>query len=281
MTSDPLILVTGATGKTGRRIVERLRVRNLPVRLGSRSAEPAFDWDNAATWDAALEGVSAVYVSYQPDLAVPRAEAVIRAFTALAVEKGVRRIVLLSGRGEEAAQVCEQIVQALPIDWTILQASWFNQNFSESFFLEPLLSGEIALPSGRMPEPFIDADDIADVAVAALTEPQHAGQVYALTGPRLLTLEQAVSEIASVLKRDIRFMHIAAEDYVGAMRDAGLPDEMVWLVDYLFTTVLDGRNAFVTHDVRRALGREPRDFLDYARMTAASGVWSVAEPERG
>lgn len=281
MTSDRLILITGATGKTGRRIVERLRARNLPVRLGSRSAEPAFDWDNAATWDAALEGVSAVYVSYQPDLAVPRAEAVIRAFTAMAVEKGVRRIVLLSGRGEEAAQVCEQIVQALPIDWTILQASWFNQNFSESFFLEPLLSGEVALPSGRMPEPFIDADDIADVAVAALTEPQHAGQVYALTGPRLLTLEQAVSEIASVLKRDIRFIHIAAEDYVGAMRDAGLPDEMVWLVDYLFTTVLDGRNAFVTHDVRRALGREPRDFLDYARMTAASGVWLVAEPERG
>src|SRR5215210_5268087 len=194
-------LVLGGTGKTGRRVVERLAARGLPTRVGSRSGEPPFDWEDEATWVPALRDVESVYISYYPDLAVPGAAATVHSFTELAVESGVRRLVLLSGRGEEEAQVSEQTVRDSGADWTILRSSWFSQNFSEDYMLEPVLGGEVALPAGNMPEPFVDADDIADVAVAALTEDGHGGRLYELTGPRLLTFAEAVGEIAQAAGR--------------------------------------------------------------------------------
>ena len=168
-------LVLGGTGKTGRRVVERLATRGLPTRVSSRSGEPPFDWEDEATWVPALRDVESVYISYYPDLAVPGAAATVRSFAELAVESGVRRLVLLSGRGEEEAQVSEQTVRDSGADWTILRSSLFSQNFSEDYMLEPVLGGEVPLPAGNMPEPFVDADDIAHVAVAALTEDGHGG----------------------------------------------------------------------------------------------------------
>jgi uncharacterized protein YbjT (DUF2867 family) len=278
-TSQP-ILVIGGTGKTGRRVVERLHARNLPVRVGSRAGNPPFDWNDRATWAAALQDVGAAYITYQPDLAVPGAADDIRTFAAQAVAAGVRRLVLLSGRGEEEAQQCEQIVQQAGAEWTIVRASWFNQNFDESFLLEPILAGEIALPAGAVREPFVDAEDIADVVVAALTEDHHAGQVYELSGPRLMTFREAIADIASVTGRNLQFVQITADQYTDFMRAGGVPENFIWLVNYLFTTVLDGRNASLTDGVQRALGRPPRDFADYARATAARGVWNVAAAEQ-
>jgi uncharacterized protein YbjT (DUF2867 family) len=273
-------LILGGTGKTGRRIAERLTARGRAVRIGSRSGEPAFDWDNTATWAAALKGVDAVYVSYYPDLAVPGAPDAIRAFADLAVSKGVRRLVLLSGRGETEAQRAEEMLKASGADWTILRCSWFCQNFSESFFLDPVLGGEVALPAGTTPEPFIDADDIADVAVAALTEEGHRGQLYELTGPRLLTFAQAVAEIARASGREVRFVPITVEEYTSVMQELQVPAEVIGLVTYLFGDVLDGRNAHLNDGVRRALGREPRDFAVYARDAAATGVWNPTPSAR-
>lgn len=266
-------LVIGGTGKTGCRIVEQLITKDVPTRIGSRSGTPPFDWDNQNTWEPALENVGAVYITYQPDLAVPAAPPAIKAFSALAVEKGVERLVLLSGRGEEEAQRCEQIVQNAGTDWTILRASWFNQNFSEGAFHELVLSGEVVLPARPVGEPFVDVDDIADVAVAALTEDGHAGQLYELTGPRLMTFTDAVSEIAEASGRDIRYQQIPAEVFTNALREQGAPTDEIEMLNYLFTTVLDGRNEYLTDGVQRALGRPPRDFRDYARATAASGAW--------
>jgi uncharacterized protein YbjT (DUF2867 family) len=263
-------LVLGGTGKTGRRVVERLTARGLPVRIGSRSGEPPFDWEDQATWAPALRNVESVYVVYYPDLAVPGAAATVRSFAELAVDNGVRRLVLLSGRGEEGAQLGEQAVRESGADWTILRSSWFSQNFSEGNFLDLLLSGEVSLPAGNVAEPFIDADDVADVAVAALTEDGHAGQLYELTGPRLLTFVQAVEEIAKAAGREIRYVPISMEQFASL-----LTEHYVSLLTYLFTEVLDGRNAHLTDGVQRALGREPRDFTDYAREAAASGVWAV------
>jgi uncharacterized protein YbjT (DUF2867 family) len=268
-------LVLGGTGKTGRRVAQQLAARGLPVRVGSRSGEPPFDWENEATWAPALRGLEAVYVTYQPDLAVPGAVEAVQSFVDLAVASGVRRLVLLSGRGEEEAQRAEQVVMASGADWTILRASWFSQNFSENYLVDSILSGEVILPVGGVAEPFIDAGDIADVAVAALTEDGHTGQLYELTGPRLLTFAQAVAEIARATGREIRYVQISPEAFVSALEAEGVPADFVWLVNYLFTTVLDGRNAHLTDGVRRALGREPRDFADYARETAATGVWTV------
>ena len=266
-------LVLGGTGKTGRRIVDRLRALDVPVRIGSRSAEPPFDWDDESTWPPALEGVGAVYISYYPDLAAPGATDVIRSLASAAVTAGVEHLVLLSGRGEDEAQACERLIQEAGVDWTILRASWFSQNFSESYLLDAVLSGEVAVPAGDVPEPFVDADDIADVAVAALTEDGHAGQLYELTGPRMLTFEEAIAEIAKAADRDVAFVPVSPEDYAAALAAEGVPDEFIELVVYLFTTVLDGRNASLTDGVQRALGREPRDFYDYAWDTAQRGTW--------
>jgi uncharacterized protein YbjT (DUF2867 family) len=271
---DGMTLVIGGTGKTGRRVAERLTTRGRPIRIGSRSGEPPFDWEDQATWAPALRGVSAAYVSYYPDLAVPGAPEVIGSLAAVAMDNGVRRLVLLSGRGEEEAQRAERVLQASGADWTIIRCSWFNQNFSEDYLLEPVRGGEVVLPVGDVPEPFVDADDIADVAVAALTEEGHSGQLYELTGPRLLTFAQAIEEIAKATGRDIRVVPASMEEYKSALAEADVPAEFVWLITYLFTEVLDGRNAHLADGVRRALGRAPRDFTDYARDTAATGIWA-------
>ena len=271
---EGLTLVVGGTGKTGRRIVERLASRGVPTRAASRAANPTFDWDDQGTWEAVLEGVSAAYVSYAPDLAIPGATDAIRNFVEKAVEHGVRRLVLLSGRGEEEAQHCECIVQDAGIEWTVIRASWFNQNFSEGEFLGMVLAGEITLPAGEVGEPFLDADDIADVAIAALTEDGHAGQIYELTGPRLLTFAEVTEEIAAASGREIRFIQIPNEAFAAGIAESGAPDNIAWLLDYLFSTVLDGRNAYLCDGVQRALGREPTDFAEYARRIAASGVWN-------
>jgi uncharacterized protein YbjT (DUF2867 family) len=182
--------------------------------------------------------------------------------------------VLLSGRGEPEAQRCEDIVRRSGVDWTLLRASWFAQNFSEAHFLEPILDGELALPVADIGEPFVDADDIADVATAALTQSGHAGQLYELTGPRLVTFAEAVAQIARASRRSIRFTRVSMTEYTGALVEAGLPAQVVELVRYLFTDVLDGRNASVKDGVIRAVGRPPRNFSDYVRETAATGIWN-------
>jgi len=275
MTTNDLILVTGGTGKTGRRVAQRLADLGVPVRIGSRSGEPAFDWTDRATWPAALDGASAVYVSFQPDLAVPGTAETIEAFSRLAVESGVRRLVMLSGRGEPEAQQAEKGLAASGADWTVVRASWFNQNFDEGSFVDDLRAGVLALPAAAdIQEPFIDADDIADVAVAALTEAGHVGQVYEVTGPRLLTFAEVVSEIADATGREATFQEVPMPDFLAALRETQLPDDVMWLLEFLFSEVFDGRNAYVTDGVQRALGRAPRDFVDYARTAAATGVWA-------
>jgi uncharacterized protein YbjT (DUF2867 family) len=267
-------LVVGATGKTGRRVSKLLTARGVPVRSGSRTAVPGFDWEKPDTWGEALRGVQSAYVSYYPDLAAPGADGVVAAFARLAVQSGVRRLVLLSGRGEAGALLAERAVRESGAEWTIVRSSWFNQNFSEGFFADQVLGGEVALPADGVKEPFIDADDVADVAAAALTEDRHVDEIYEVTGPRLLTFAEAVLQVAKAARRDIRYRTISMERFGALLAEQSVPLDFVWLIRYLFTDVLDGRNAHLSDGVKRALGREPRDFSDYARAAAAAGVWS-------
>lgn len=270
-------LVLGGTGKTGRRVVERLEARGLSVRVGSRSGEVPFDWEDETTWAPVLRDVGAVYVSYYPDLAIPGAVEAVRSFAELAVKSGARRLVLLSGRGEEEAQSAEQAMQEVSeevgAEWAVVRCAWFAQNFSEDYLLEPILGGEVVLPVGEVPEPFVDAEDIAEVAVAALTEEGHAGKIHELTGPRLLTFEASIGEISRAAGREVRFVPVPVEDYASVLAEEDVPPEFVSFLTYLFGEVLDGRNAYLADGVQRALGREPKDFADYARQTAATGVW--------
>jgi uncharacterized protein YbjT (DUF2867 family) len=267
-------LVIGGTGKTGRRIVQRLTAQHRPVRVGSRSAEVPFDWENPATWEPALDNVAAAYVSYYPDLAAPGAPEAIGSFAKTALKADVRRLVLLSGRGEEEAQASERVLAASGADWTVLRCSWFNQNFSEDYLVDPIVAGHLALPAGQVGEPFVDADDIADVAAAVLTQNGHLGQVYELTGPRLLTFTEVADTIAAATGRSIGYTQITADEFTKDLAAEGVPADIVELLTYLFTTVLDGRNAHLCDGVQRVLGRPPRDFADYARDTAASGAWN-------
>jgi len=273
MTMDTT-LVLGGTGKTGRRVAERLGVRDVPVRIGSRSGEPPFDWEKSETWAPTLEGVRSAYISYYPDLAVPGAVDAVGSLANLAVKEGVSRLVLVAGRGEEEAERAEQAVRDSGADLTIVRATWFMQNFSEDYMVEYILAGEIPLPAGATPEPFVDADDIADVAVAALTDDKHIGELYELTGPRLLTFADTADEISKATGREIRYVPVSIEEFAAAAYEQHVPIEVVELLSYLFAEVLDGRNAHLSDGVQRALGREPRDFSDYAREAAASGVWT-------
>ncbi|MFF8266679.1 NAD(P)H-binding protein [Streptomyces sp. NPDC016562] len=270
-TEQPLVLVIGGTGKTGRKVAGKLAAQGRPVRVGSRGGEPAFDWNDPATWTAALEGVDRVYVTYYPDLALPGAADQVGAFAEAAVAAGARRLVLLSGRGEEAAQLAEEKLKVSGADWTVVRSSWFNQNFDESFFLEPVLAGEIALPTGDGVEAFVDTEDVADVVVAALCDDRHIGRTYELSGPRLLSFADVAAELSKVTGREIAYVPVSGEDYRAVLRANDLPEDFA----ELFTLILDGRNAHLVHGVEEVLGRAPRDFADYAREAAATGVWDV------
>ena len=269
------ILVLGSSGKTGRRVADRLRRLGIAVRPGSRSGTPPFDWERPETWSPALDGVRAAYMSYYPDLAAPGAVEAVGSFAELAVKRDVRRLVLLAGRGEPEGEEAEDAARESGADLTIVRSTWFAQNFSEDYMLEHVRSGVVALPAGDTPEPFVDAEDIADVAVAALTDDRHIGELYELTGPRLLTFDQATGEISTATGREVRYEPVTVSQHAAAASEHGVPAEVIELLTYLFTTVLDGRNARLADGVQRALGREPRDFADYAQRTAAMGVWDV------
>lgn len=266
------ILIIGGTGKTGARVNALLQAQGVATRPVSRSSATPFDWNSPQTWPTALDGVSSAYVTYQPDLAVEGSTEAISELSRLARENGLQRLVLLSGRGEPGAQRAEAALQASGLSWTIVRASWFNQNFSEGYLLDGVKAGEVALPADAVLEPFIDADDIADVVVAALGDERHAGKLYEVTGPRALTFAQAVAEISAAAGRPIGYRQISAEAFAAGMRPF-VPEETIALLDELFTVVLDGRNSSVARGVEQALGRPARDFADYARRVAATGVW--------
>jgi uncharacterized protein YbjT (DUF2867 family) len=266
-------LVLGATGKTGKRVAARLAQAGHAVRIGSRSAPIPFDWEKRDTWRAALKGVTSAYVTYQPDLAVPGALETVSAFFDEAIDVGVSKLVLLSGRGEPEAQDAERALQATRADWTILRSSWFSQMFSESYFLDSVLAGEAVLPATLAAEPFVDIEDIADIAVSALTGSSHSRKLHELTGTRAITFVQAFEQIAKAADRRISFTPVSMDEYRAELVRQQIPAEYIDLVMYLFGTVLDGRNTPLTDGVQQALGRPARTFEDYVERTAATGIW--------
>ncbi len=271
------ILVIGGTGKTGRKVAERLTNLNQMVRIGSRNESPSFDWGEASTWSAALEGMDKVYITFQPDLAVPGALEAIEGLVKEAKQSGIKKLVLLSGKGEREAELCEQVVIHSGIDYTIVRASWFNQNFSESFFLDPIIAGHVALPKAEAKVPYVDTDDIADVVVASLTDDQHNSQIYELTGPRLLTFPDVIKEISMATGRNIQFTSISLSAYTKMLEEFGVPTDYIWLINYLFSEVLDNeKNSIVTHDIEKVLGRRSKDFSEYVQETVITGVWNQA-----
>lgn len=272
---DQPILVIGATGKTGSRVASRLEAQGYPVRRGARRSATPFDWEAPETWAPALRGARAAYVTYFPDLAFPGAVEKLESLCETARDVGTDHLVLLSGRGEHHARLGEEVVRASGVDFTIVRAAWFAQNFSEGYLRDPILAGILPMPGGDTPEPIIDIEDIADVVVAALTEDGHRGALYEVTGPRLLTFAQMAAELSQAIGHDIRHIPISFEDFHANIAQSG----GTFVAD-VFTAIaretLDGRNARTTDGVMRALGRPPRDFADFAQAAARSGAWTNA-----
>jgi uncharacterized protein YbjT (DUF2867 family) len=271
------VLVLGGTGKTGRRVVAALEERGVPVRAASRSGATRFDWSDRATWAAALEGVGAVYVM-APDLGSAHVAGEVRAFTAQALAAGVGRTVLLSvpvegGVVTDDVLAAERALADSGLGWTILRVRWFFQNFSEDFLRDPVMAGELRLPTGEGREGFIDADDIAAVAAAALVEDSHAGWVYELTGPRLMTFGEAAAEIARASGRELRYESVSADVFVAEQLAQGVPEDVACVQAALYVHLATDVLATLTDDVQAVLGRPPRDFADYARAAAAQGAW--------
>lgn len=272
--SNDNILVLGATGKTGRRVAARLEAKGRRVRRASRSGTTPFDWEDPTTWQPVVEGVQAAYISFYPDLAVPGAPEAVRAFADLAIASGVEKLVLLSGRGEVEAQRAEEALFDTGADVTVVRCAWFMQNFSEDFLHSAVLDGQLILPGGDAREPFVDADDIADVACAALTEDGHKGELYELTSPTLYTLDDIASELSRSTGRTVTYVPVTVDEYAAAAANHGVPAELVGFLTYLFGEVF-GNNAYTTDGVERALGRPPRDFATFAASAAAASAWDL------
>ncbi|KUJ65229.1 NAD(P)-dependent oxidoreductase [Streptomyces albus subsp. albus] len=272
------ILVLAGSGKTGRRVVRRLRARGAAVRAASRSSEVPFDWSDPATWEPALAGAAAVY------LVAPEEAAPVEAFVPLAVETGVRRLVALSGRGLDLVgpdfgagmAAAERAVRGSGAAWSIIRPNNFNQNFDEDLWHQPLRDGLLALPIGDVPEPFIDAEDVAEVAATLLTadDDRYAGEVFDLSGPRGLSFRAAVETIAREAGREIAYQELSPAEYHAALLAQGLPEAVAKALGALFALHREGHTADPVDGVRRVLGREPADFTEYVRRAAAAGAWS-------
>ncbi|MFI6676889.1 NAD(P)H-binding protein [Kribbella sp. NPDC050470] len=260
------ILVLGATGKTGRRVVARLREQGAEVRAASRSSETRFDWADQSTWAAAVREIDAVY------LIAPEDPKLIEPFVRQAVDAGVRRFVAHSGRGMDKAAgrfgagmaEAERAVQASGVAWTILRSNNFDQNFDEDLWHEPLLAGRLALPAGDVREPFVDVDDVAEVAATILTSPGHDARIYELSGPESLTFGEAVDVIAKVSGRSIEYVALTPAQYRAELLDIDWPEEAATELNAMFEIMHEGHLTTPTGDIQRLLGRPPATFAAYA-----------------
>lgn len=279
--SHKTFLITGATGKTGRRVVSLLHDAGHDVRAASRSTDPAFDWEDQSTWPAALDGVGAVYI-VTPALYDPATEAVFRSFGTLAVEAGVTRAVMVSVPDDgnpsfgQVKNLERQLVET-GLDLTVLRLRWFNQNFSEDFLAPAVLAGDLRLPAGQGAEAFVDADDIAAVAVAALTDEAHSGRDYDLTGPRVMTFADVARDISEATGHQVRYTPMSKEDFLAEQLASHVPAEWAEFAADLYDGIASGALASTSTDVQDVLGRPARDFRDYAADVAASGAWAPGE----
>ena len=281
MTTTPILILSGK-GKTGRRVAAQLEARGVPFRLASRSSEQRFDWYDDSTWSATIAGADTAYLA--PPVG-PTGLAQAGRFIQQAAAEGLRRVVLLSGRGVgspgrdfavyDGQLDLEHAVQASGADWTIVQPAWFAQGFSEDFLRYHVLAGEIRLSAGTGAEAWIDTNDVGDVMTAALLDESYTGQVIAISGPRPLTMTEVADALSTATGRPITYVDLEPEKHVGELVEQGLTHEDAEAVRDLFAVIRNHRSEYVSDGVQQVLGRPPRDFADWARETATTGVWAA------
>ncbi|MCX4098187.1 NmrA family NAD(P)-binding protein [Nocardia sp. alder85J] len=278
------VLVTGATGNTGSRVVAGLRQRGIEVRAASRSGAVRFDWDEPDTWAAAVTGVDAMYLA-TPMTNAGFGAAAVGDFVEYAVAQGVRRIVLLAGRSARACpsspymRALEEPVRASGVEWTVLSPGVFQQNFLTEGWRAGIRTGAVerveAVPD--VPVDFIDVADIAEVAVRVFTGAGHGGATYELSGPRALSFREAVGLIARTLDRPVTYRRIDLADWLADARARELPDIQV---DFMTVNQLGqagGAYSVLHTGVQEVLGRAPSPFERFVREAAATGEWVVRD----
>ena len=279
MTHSP-ILILGGAGKTGSRIATQLDVRSVDYRLASRSSGQRFDWYDESTWPVTVRGADTAYVA--PPVEPAGCEAAAR-FVKQAVADGLRRVVLLSGRGVgspgrdfavyDGQLTVEHAVRESGADWTIVQPAWFMQNFSQDFLRDYVLAGELRISTGEGAEAWIDTDDVGDVMTEALLDERHVGQTYALSGPRLLTMSDISTELAAATGRTVEYVALDPDEHVEELVGFGVPRNDAEALRDLFTVIRKHRSEYLSDGVQQVLDREPRDFTDWARSAASYGAW--------
>jgi uncharacterized protein YbjT (DUF2867 family) len=261
-------LILGGTGKTGRRIVERLAALGVDAVAGSRHPQPGlpsilFDWDDTTTH--VLDDVDTLYLM-PPALRVDHV-GIVTAFIEQAAS--VRRVVFLSARGVDVAppnplRAIETMLQDSGLAWSVLRPTWFNQNFTEGVFAGGIADGVIVAPTGDGAVPSIDADDIADVAVALLTRPKLDGAAYDISGPTALSFAEMAAHISSASGRVVRHVELDRQAWEDGATGAGLPGDYAVLLGTIFDVIRNGWDAHISDGVEQVLGRAPRSFGDWA-----------------
>lgn len=274
-----IALVTAPNSKTGRRVVELLQNANMLVRIASRSTRIKFDWEDTNTWQQAITGVDCAYIILPPNLAFANMAARLQMFVQLCEKNELRRLVLLTGRGEAESEKCEAVLLQSSIASTIVKTSWFSQNFSEGIFLESILNGEVVVPVSGVKEPFIDVNDIAEVVYRSLLDESQNNHVYELTGPDLLSFKDVADMFSEKLNTNVNVTYIPLETYLTELANLGLSHEEIKLTRYLFEQLLDGRNEYITSDLRDLLARDATSFQQFIDNTKCSDVWNVSSYE--
>ncbi|WP_306371438.1 NAD(P)H-binding protein [Nocardiopsis sp. CC223A] len=268
MTNTDPILVIGGTGTTGRRVARLLTEQGRAVRVASRTSAHRFDWSDPATWDRALDGVRTAYVV--PNDADPRTPDLIDA----ARDSGLERMVLLSARGNDDPDYYtdrpnldnghmqgEKALAGSGLEWTVLRPTWFTQNFTEGFFAPLVAAGDLRLPVHDAACPYVDTDDIAEVAVAALTGDGHLGRVYEMSGPRPLTPGEVAAAFTAA-GTPLTHTPISMDEFVAAQVADGIPEEVALIWADVLGPLARGRESHLSTGVEEVLGRPPRSLED-------------------
>lgn len=289
------ILVTGPTGKVGRRLIPRLWRRGLSVRAagptplaGRPNLDPVhFEWSDARTYDAARQGVDAMFLVPGH---TPQREHADRIRTLLdgAVAAGVEHVVLLSVYGvgqappENPIRGIELAVESSGVPFTILRSGAMMQNFSDGLRWRPALADgirerdEIVSPGGNGVVSYVSADDIASMACVALTEDGHAGKAYSPLGPEALTLTQVAKLISWAVGRPIKYVETDRTPIREALLSAGAPFETAEHNSQLYVQAFSsGFFGALNDDVQRVTGRLPTSFAEFA--AGAATAWHRKE----
>jgi ergot alkaloid biosynthesis protein len=276
-----LILVTGGTGKTGRRLVSELRGKGVECRVASRGAtvaegERPFDWTLPESWDGALEGVSTAYLVAPSAVGEPAP--VMIDFLRRAQKRGVSRFVLLSAAplpaGGPAMGQVHLWLKENAAEWTVLRPSWFMQNFSEGQHLASIQDEDgiySATEDGRVP--FVSADDIATAAMAVLTSEDPFNSDFILTGDRPLSYDEVAERIGMAVGRRISHRRLSSDELAARYRLLGLPPVYAEKLAAMDRAIAEGAEDRTTDSVKFLLGRPPISFDDFVEASAAS--WSA------